>query len=75
MTKQFISCINEDMDYLCLEQAQLIIQLIKRCESLRKQRDFFKEEFERVRIRIKKEDTFHFGEGNQYKVTKVKTDD
>ena len=75
MTRQFTSCINEDMDYLCLEQAQTIIRLIKRCETLTKQRDFFKKEFEEVHKRIKKEDTFNFGEHGKYKVTKVDTDD
>lgn len=74
MTKQFTSCINEDMDYLCLKQAQVIIRLIKRCETLRKQKDFFEKELEETHRLIKEEHTFNWNSG-KYKVTKVDSDD
>ena len=61
----------DDMNDLCLGQAETIIRLIKRCEDLIRQRDFYKGEYEKLRRRIQGEDTFNFGEGNRYKVTKV----
>ena len=60
----------DDMNDLCLGQAETIIRLIKRCEHLQKQRDFFKDELEKTHRKIRQEEDFHFESGH-YRVAKV----
>ena len=64
------TCHAEDSNLLCIKQSYLIINLIEKCNTLQKQRDFFKEELEKTQRRIREEHTFTFGD-TRYRVAKV----